>query len=103
MTAFRISTDRIHSALYLKNDPCETTDAVFGVKDSLVVTLEKVVDEQQAKAYGVELGSALSSYDFVLVTDEAVEQLRQEKAKEALTRLGSSLKVVSNPPIPSIR
>jgi hypothetical protein len=49
-----------------------------------VVPLQKVEDEQQAKAYEVELGSALITYDFVLVADEAVAELRREKAEEAI-------------------
>ncbi len=39
-------------ALYLKNDPYETSDAVFGVKNSLIVELGKV-DKATADKYGV--------------------------------------------------
>ena len=77
---------KFRSALYLKDDPYESTDAVFGVKDTLVVQLQAVKDEQQAKAYDVKLGSALISYDFVLVTDEAAAELRRQKGEEAMAR-----------------
>ena len=90
------------SALYLKDDPYESTDAVFGVKNSLVVPLQKVEDERQAKAYEVELGSALITYDFVLVTDEAVAELRREKAEEAMAGIPGNFKFVDNLPVPDV-
>lgn len=49
-------------ALYLRNDPYETSDAVFGVKDSLVVDLGKAGPEY-AKKYGVSEDHALLTYD----------------------------------------
>lgn len=90
------------SALYLKDDPYESTDAVFGVKNSLVVPLQKVEDEQQAKTYGVELGSALITYDFVLVTDEAVAGLRRQRAEEAMASLPGKFKFVDDLPVPDV-
>jgi len=62
------------------------------VKDSLVVSIKKVQDDEQAKQYGVKLGSALMTYDFVLVTDEAAAKLRRQKAEEAMA--GSDHKLV---------
>jgi hypothetical protein len=67
-----------------------------------MVPLQKVEDEQQAKAYEVELGSALITYDFVLVTDEAVTELRREKAEEAMAGLPGSFKFVDNLPISDV-
>jgi hypothetical protein len=67
-----------------------------------VVPLQKVEDEQQAKAYEVELGSALITYDFVLVADEAVAELRREKAEEAMASLPGKFKFVDNLPIPDV-
>lgn len=67
-----------------------------------MVPLQKVEDEQQAKAYKVELGSALITYDFVLVTDEAVAELRREKAEEAMAGLPGKFKFVDNLLIPDV-
>lgn len=90
------------SALYLKDDPYESTDSVFGVKDSLVVALKKVEDEQQAQNYGVKLGSALISYDFVLVTVEAAAQLRRQKAEEAIAGLSGRFRFIDDLPVPDV-
>jgi hypothetical protein len=72
---------------------------VFGVKDSLVVSVEKVKDEEQAKAYNVEIGSALISYDFVLVTDKAAAELRRQKAEEAMAGLSGKFKFIDDLPV----
>lgn len=90
------------SALYLKDDPYESTDAVFGVKDSLVVPITKIDDEEQGKKYGVELGSALLTYDFVLVTDEAAAKLRRQKAEEAVAKLGRKFRFIDDLPVPDV-
>jgi hypothetical protein len=74
----------------VRDDPYESTDAVFGVKDSLVVSLQKVEDEEQAKKYGVKLGCSLISYDFVLVTEEAAAKLRRKRQwRNKVARLSS--------------
>jgi len=41
-----------HSALYVEGDPCETIDAVFGVKDSLVVEVKDRFDCTQCVGCG---------------------------------------------------
>lgn len=88
--------------MYLKNDPYESTDAVFGVKDSLVVELTKVTDEAMAKKYGVEVGSALMTYDFVLVTAKAAADLRRQKAEEAMKKQGFKYRFVDDLPVPDV-
>lgn len=94
--------DPLITALYLKDDPYESTDAVFGVKDSLVVQIKKVEDEELAREYGVKLGSALITYDFVLVTDKAAAELRRQKAEEAMANLGRKFIFVGDLPIPDV-
>ncbi|KAF5571414.1 hydroxyquinol-1 2-dioxygenase [Fusarium phyllophilum] len=94
--------DPLITALYLKDDPYETTDAVFGVKDSLIVTIKKVEDEATAKKYGVKTGSALMTYDFVLVGDEAAAKLRREKAEEAMAKLGRKFRFIDDLPVPDV-
>ncbi|KAI5461882.1 putative catechol dioxygenase [Mariannaea sp. PMI_226] len=94
--------DPLITALYLKDDPYESTDAVFGVKDSLVVQIKKVEDEALAKEHGVEMGSAMLTYDFVLVTDKAAAALRRQKAEEAMAKLGRKFRFIDDLPIPDL-
>ena len=44
------------AALYVKVYAFETSDAVFGVKLSLIVDVKTVEDESMAKKYGVSKG-----------------------------------------------
>jgi hypothetical protein len=92
---------RFARALYLRGDPYETSDAVFGVKKSLVVDLGKV-DKEMAKEYGVEEGIWLLKHDFVLTTQEETEKLRDQLATEALQKLGLNLKLVDHLPVPDL-
>jgi hypothetical protein len=87
--------------LYLRGDPYETSDAVFGVKESLLIDLG-TVNAEQASKYGVKEGSKLISYDFVLVTDEESRKLREEKAMEAMKKLGISAKLYKGLPVPDV-
>lgn len=89
------------SALYLKGDPYESSDAVFGVKKSLVVELGKV-DEATAKEYGVKEGSWLLKHDFVLSTQQETEELRDRLAVEELEKLGLRMKLVDHLPVPEL-
>ncbi|KAJ4012422.1 hypothetical protein NW752_008110 [Fusarium irregulare] len=94
--------DPLITALYLKDDPYESTDAVFGVKDSLVVSIQKVTDEEMANKYDVKVGSALMTYDFVLVSDTAAAKLRRQKAEEAMAGLGRNFKFIDDLPVPDV-
>ena len=89
------------SALYIRGDPYQTSDAVFGVKESLIVDLGNV-DEATAKRYGVEEGSALLVYDFVLVTEAETGKLRNQNSAAALQRLGKKVKLVEGFPVPDV-
>lgn len=88
-------------AVYLRGDPYETSDAVFGVKKSLIVDLHKV-DGEMAKDYGVKEGSWLLKHDFVLVTEQESADLRDQLAEEALKKLGLSLKLIDHLPVPDV-
>ena len=81
--------DKLITALYPRGDPYETSDPVFGVKESLIVDLG-TVDEEIAKKYGAKAGMPLLRYDFVLATEEEARKLKKEKAREALDKLGIS-------------
>lgn len=90
------------SALYLKNDPYENSDAVFGVKESLIVALEEVTDKKIAEQYGVKIGTKLIKYDFVLVTNEVATELRLEKAKDAMKAQGIDAVFIDGLPVPAL-
>jgi hypothetical protein len=88
-------------ALYIKGDPYETSDAVFGVKDDLVVEVGKV-DNATAEKYGVKEGSALITWDFVLVSVKEADELRDQKSIEVLKKLGRQVKIVDGLPVPDV-
>ncbi|RAR03838.1 aromatic compound dioxygenase [Stemphylium lycopersici] len=89
-------------ALYVRGSDYETSDAVFGVKDSLIVGLD-TVSAEQAKQYGVKEGSKLLKYDFVLVTDEETKQLRHDEAVKAMKALGrDGMMIVNGLPVPEV-
>lgn len=94
-------TVMITRALYLRGDPYEKSDAVFGVKKSLVIDLDKV-DEKTAEQYGVQEGSWLLKQEFVLVTEQESLDLRDKLAKEALKNLGLKMKLVDHLPVPDL-
>lgn len=66
----------------MRGDQYETTDAVFGVKSSLIVDLTKVTKEELAgyESSGCKVGDWLMKYDFVITTVEENEYyLAQER------------------------
>jgi len=92
--------DHLITALYIRGDPYETSDAVFGVKQSLIVDFEKV-DAETAK-YGVEIGSKILKHDFVLVDEKETEKLRDKNALAAMSKLGRKVKLLDHLPVPDI-
>ncbi|OTB01848.1 hypothetical protein M426DRAFT_210824 [Hypoxylon sp. CI-4A] len=93
--------DHLITALYVRGDPYETTDAVFGVKQSLIIDIDKV-DPATAKEYNFPEGGSLLKYEFVLTTKEETERLRDENAVKALADLGLRLKLVDHLPVPEL-
>jgi len=93
--------DHLITALYIRGDPYETSDAVFGVKNSLIVDLG-TVSAAEAKEYGVEEGSLSLKHDFVLVTKEDTEQLRDRNALEAMKKLGRKVTLLDHLPVPEV-
>lgn len=87
------------SALYIRGDPYETSDAVFGVKSSLIADIGKVTDSAMAEKYGVKVGDHLLTWDFVLVTEKESADLKHRLAKEALERIGSTAKFEGGVPV----
>lgn len=91
----------LSSALYVRGDPYETSDAVFGVKQSLVVDFEPATAEI-AQKYGVKEGSQVLKHNFVLITDKETEKLRDENALAALKKLGRKVKLLNHLPVPDL-
>ena len=87
--------------MYIRGDPYETSDAVFGVKNSLIVDVHKV-DAETAKKYEMKEGSLLIKHDFVLVTSAESEKLRDENALAALKKLGRKVKLIDHLPVPDL-
>ena len=90
-----------YSALYLRGDPYETSDAVFGVKKSLVIDLGRT-DADTSAEYGVAENTLLLEQEFVLVTKDETERLRDENAVAALKALGLHMKLVDHLPVPDV-
>ncbi len=91
----------VESALYPRGDPFETSDPVFGVKESLIVDLGKV-DDEIAEKYGVKKGTALLEYDFILATDEEAGAMRERKAIEAMKKQNRKMKMLNGLPVPDL-
>jgi hypothetical protein len=88
-------------SLFLRNDPYETSDAVFGVKNTLVVDLGRV-DAAMAAQYGVAEGAWLMTYDFVLMSEAETNALRDHNSQVALDKLGRKVKIVNGLPVPDL-
>lgn len=58
-----------------------------------------VSDPEMAKKYKVPEGTALLTYDFVLITVQDTLKLRKEKAVEAIKKMGKSMEDFEGLPI----
>ncbi len=85
--------DLLITALYVPGDPYETSDAAFGVKDCLAVDM---------KEYRVQVGHRFLEYDFVLVSEEESWKLREQRAQDALEKLGGRVGIVEGLPVPDM-
>lgn len=91
----------VFRALYIRNSPYETSDAVFGVKQSLIVDFTSA-DASISKQYGVKEGTKVLKHDFVLVSEKETEKLRDENALKALKALGRKVKLLNHLPVPDV-
>lgn len=73
--------EKLVTALYLKGDPFLNTDAVFGVRKSLIVDLEIITDTAISKARGFkeEKPHAYLKKDFILATPGEAAEARRVK------------------------
>ncbi|KAJ7498093.1 intradiol ring-cleavage dioxygenase [Mycena galericulata] len=64
--------EKLITALYFKGDPYLTSDAVFGVKTSLIVdtTIETNIEVTRARGFKESTSHKVLKYDFVLATPE---------------------------------
>ncbi|UPL02025.1 hypothetical protein LCI18_013041 [Fusarium solani-melongenae] len=93
--------DHLITALYLRGDPFESSDPVFGVKKSLLVNLDQI-DSDTAQRYGVSAQSKVLRHDFVLVTEQESAKLRDEKTQEAFAAAGFKYKLWHGLPVPDV-
>jgi len=91
----------VESALCIRGDPYETSEAVFGVKDSLIVDLVPA-SKELAEKFGVQEGSMVLMYDFMLVTAQESDRLRDENSLRALGKLGRKVKLLNHLPVPDV-
>lgn len=95
--------DHLITALYVKGDPYESSDAVFGVKQALIVELSNVQDKGMAEKFGVEVGCRLLQWEFVLVSADESARLKDKLAREAMDTLGlQHMKIVDGLPVPDV-
>ncbi|KAI0346414.1 aromatic compound dioxygenase [Trametopsis cervina] len=75
---------KLVTALYPEGDEWLASDAVFGVKKSLVVSLKEVNDDAEAKKRGFPKGGSfkLLTHDIVLVSAEDSKRARERFASE---------------------
>ena len=89
------------TALYLKGDKYEYSDAVFGVKSTLVIDLD-AADAALSKEYGVKEGCKVLRYNFVMVEKDVAKSLRREHAEEAMKAQGREVEWVDGLPVPAL-
>ncbi|KAG6830225.1 hypothetical protein H0H92_001665 [Tricholoma furcatifolium] len=75
--------EKLTTALYFEGDPYLTSDAVFGVRTSLIVKPEIVTDEAKTLARGFSQGKphAYLKKDFILATPEEGNEARKAVPK----------------------
>ncbi|KAH9203737.1 Intradiol ring-cleavage dioxygenase [Leptodontidium sp. 2 PMI_412] len=93
---------RLTTALYLRGDPYESSDAVFGVKESLIIDLCQVQDiDGLAERCGVSPETRLLKLDFVLLTAEEQRNTLEAEVQKEAARHNGTLKVVNGLLVPA--
>ena len=93
--------DTLITALYIRGSAYETSDAVFGVKESLITRLS-TVSAVQAATFGVSEGTKLLTHDFVLATEDETKDLKENEARKAMEALGRRMRIVDGLPVPEV-
>jgi len=82
-------TDFLHRPLYMCGDPYETTDSVFGVKESLVLDFLKGGGHRRASGEVWSVTKIVPlKHDFVCITKGISHQMRQKVAQDQANRQG---------------
>jgi protocatechuate 3,4-dioxygenase beta subunit len=68
--------EKVISELFVSGDPYIDSDAVFGVKDSLIVDFVLHESAEEAEKYGRPVPFYTADYDFVLVPGETREEVK---------------------------
>ncbi|KAG9044702.1 hypothetical protein FS837_007678 [Tulasnella sp. UAMH 9824] len=77
--------ETLTTALFPRGDKYLKSDAVFGVKTSLIVDLQDVTSDEEARSKGFESGPfKLLERDFVLVRPEEAKKARAEKVAKTM-------------------
>lgn len=82
--------DKLITALYLRGDKYEFSDAVFGVKSDLVFDLEPLGAERAAQ-HGMNAEDWYLNWDFRIITEQEATDLVTSKNVEALKKSGENL------------
>lgn len=59
-------------------------------------------EDECAKEFGVEVGTAILKHHFVLVTEEEARDLRKKQSAKALESLGRKVKFLNELPVPDV-
>ncbi|KAI8722771.1 hypothetical protein NCS52_00421900 [Fusarium sp. LHS14.1] len=90
--------DTLITSLYPRGSEYETSDPVFGVKESLIVDLGEV-DQALSEKYTVPVGTKLLEYTFVLMEEVEAFKLRTEQTRKALREAGIEIELVDGLPV----
>lgn len=90
---------KLTTALYAKDDPYEYSDAVFGVKTSLLFELVPL-GKEKAKKYNLKENDWYLKWDFVIVTNEEQRKTTLEAARKCLETDGKGHYVLNNDGLP---
>ncbi|KAI1392026.1 dioxygenase [Hypoxylon trugodes] len=93
--------DNLVTALYVRGDKYEKSDAVFGAKEALTIDFT-TADAAIAKEYDYPEGGLLLVQDFILTTQAQTDKLRDDLAVKAIKQLGLNLKLVDHLPVPDV-
>jgi hypothetical protein len=89
-------------SLFVRGDPYESSDAVYGVKSSLIVDMTKIADEAVAEKFNLSVHDWEMQYDFVMVSEVEAIELKLKNAHEALRKLGSTVELVNGLPVADV-
>lgn len=94
--------DTLVTSLFVRGDPYESSDAVYGVKSSLIVDMTKIADEAVAEKFNLSVHDWEMQYDFVMVSEVEAIELKLKNAHEALRKLGSTVELVNGLPVADV-